>query len=97
MVIITVSPLYECAHKHPTSLGPLNDWIEKTKAADWRHFPDVKKTFNSADSVGNDRYVFDIKNNDFRIITMIHFSTRTVYIRFVGPHAEYDKIDASTA
>jgi len=50
--------------------------------------------FSSAEGVGNDRYVFDIKGNKYRIIAMIHFNVRTVYIRFVGTHKQYDKVDA---
>ena len=53
----------------------------------------MKKSFNSVDSVGNDRYVFKVSGNKYRIVAMIHFSTRTIYIRFVGTHKQYDKID----
>lgn len=53
----------------------------------------MKQTFNSVDSVGNDRYVFNVGGNKYRIVAMIHFSKRTVYLRFVGTHAQYDGID----
>lgn len=56
----------------------------------------MKKTFNSVDTVGNDRYVFNIKGNNYRIIAMIFFNIRTIYIRFVGTHKEYDKVDCKT-
>ncbi len=60
------------------------------------NFPDIRATFNSVDSVGNQHYVFNIKGNDFRLIVVIQFKHGYVYIRFVGTHAEYDKItDAS--
>ena len=49
--------------------------------------------FNILDYIGNDRYVFNIKGNDYRLVTMIFFNSRTVYIRFIGTHEEYDKID----
>lgn len=58
----------------------------------WGNFNDVRNTFGSVDAVGNDRYVFNIKGNDYRLIAMIFFDKRTVYIRFIGTHAEYDKI-----
>jgi mRNA interferase HigB len=48
------------------------------------------------DYVGNDRYVFDISGNKYRVVVMIHFSTRTLYIRFVGTHKQYDKMDCKT-
>jgi mRNA interferase HigB len=56
----------------------------------------MKQTFNSADSVGNDRYVFNVGGNKYRIVAMIHFNKRTVYLRFVGTHKQYDKIDCKT-
>jgi mRNA interferase HigB len=56
---------------------------------------DLKKSFSSADYVGNDRYVFNIKGNDFRLIALIIFKTRTVFILFIGSHKEYDKINAA--
>ncbi|MBS1590844.1 MAG: type II toxin-antitoxin system HigB family toxin [Bacteroidetes bacterium] len=60
--------------------------------ANWKNFTDVLNDFNSVDKVGNDRYVFNIKGNSFRLVAMIHFDIRTVYVRFIGTHAEYDKI-----
>jgi mRNA interferase HigB len=57
---------------------------------------DVKKTFNSADYVGNDRIVFNIKGNQYRLVGLTIFRTRTVFIRFIGTHSAYDKIDVKT-
>lgn len=54
----------------------------------------MKKTFNSVDRVGNQHYVFNIKGNDYRLIVVVKFMIKTVLIRFIGTHAEYDKIDA---
>ena len=54
----------------------------------------MKKTFNSVDRVGNQKYVFNIKGNDYRLIVVVKFMIKTVLIRFIGTHAEYDKIDA---
>jgi mRNA interferase HigB len=82
--------------KASISYQSLNNWYEITKSSDWRKLSDIKNTFNSVDYVGNDRYVFNIKGNDYRIVTMIFFDKRTIYIRFVGTHTEYDKIDCST-
>jgi len=95
MVIISKTVLIEFAEKHPDSIGAINEWWEKTKAADWSLFQDIKSTFNSVDYVGNDRYVFNIKGNKYRLVAMIFFDIRTVYIRFVGTHSTYDKIDCS--
>ncbi|MDQ2862658.1 MAG: type II toxin-antitoxin system HigB family toxin [Bacteroidota bacterium] len=54
----------------------------------------LKQVFNSVDYVGNDRYVFNIAGNKYRLIAMIHFNIRTVYILFAGTHGEYDRVDA---
>lgn len=96
MVIITKTVLLEFVKKYHDAAEPLNGWYEKTRNADWATFADAKRTFNSIDSVGNDRFVFNIKGNSYRLVAMIHFDKRTVYIRFIGTHANYDKINCST-
>ena len=93
MVIISKTVLAEFSGIHADSIEALNSWYEKTKKADWNSLNDIKKTFNSVDYVGHDRYVFNIKGNHYRLVAMIFFNIRTVFIRFVGTHAEYDKID----
>ena len=96
MVVISKAKLVEFGERYPDAIESLNEWWEKAKEADWSNSQDVKKTFNSVDSVGNDRYVFNIRRNRFRLVAMIHFPVRTVYLRFVGTHKEYDKIDCKT-
>lgn len=63
---------------------------------DFANFNELRMIFNSVDAVGNDRYVFNIRGNRYRLIALIHFDVRTVYILFVGTHGEYDKINAAT-
>ncbi len=75
---------------------PLISWYNEVKKSDWANFSELKLSFNSADAVGNDRYVFNLKGNKYRIITLIIFKVRTVFILFIGTHKEYDKIEAST-
>ncbi|QHV94989.1 type II toxin-antitoxin system HigB family toxin [Spirosoma endbachense] len=96
MVIVSQKIIREYASTHAQSTEALNDWFLKTKAADWGNFSDVKNTFNSVDYVGNDNYVFNIKGNHYRLIARIIFPVRTVFIRFIGTHADYDKTDASS-
>ncbi len=95
MVIITKGAIHEFSKKQPRSTQPLNDWFDKTKEADWRNSQDVKSTFNSVDSIGNDRFVFNIGGNNYRLIAMIHFTIRTVYIRAILTHREYDGLNAA--
>ncbi len=96
MVILIKKTLLAFAEKHPVSATSLNNWYTIAKAADWNKLADIKKEFNNVDYVGNDRYVFNIKGNDFRLVAMIFFDKRTLFIRFIGTHAQYDKIDCST-
>ncbi len=96
MVIISKTILIEFAAHHSDSIEALNKWYNESKKADWNNFSDVKKSFNTTDYIGNDRYVFNIKGNRYRLVAMIFFDIRTVFIRFVGTHAEYDKIDCSS-
>lgn len=95
MVIISKTTIRDFSEKYPDAAIALQKWYEETKAANWKNFTEVKKTFNTVDSVGNDRYVFDIKGNHYRIIALIIFKVRTVFILFIGSHKEYDNVKAS--
>ena len=97
MVIITKGIIHAFAAKHSAAAIPLNDWFEKTKNAQWRNFSEIKKTFGSADSIGNNRFVFNIGGNNFRIVAMIHFNIRTLYIRAILTHKEYDFLSKANA
>ncbi|RLE45777.1 type II toxin-antitoxin system HigB family toxin [Candidatus Woesearchaeota archaeon] len=75
---------------------PLKSWYAETKTASWRTPMDVKEKYSSASIIKNNRVVFNIAGNKYRLIVKIHYNTGIVYIRFLGTHAEYDKIDAET-
>jgi mRNA interferase HigB len=96
MVIIAKSALTRFSEKHLDTVVPLMEWFDIVSEADWSNVNDVKQTFNSADYVGNERMVFNIKGNRYRLVAAVIFSIRTVYIKFIGTHAEYDKIDVET-
>jgi len=96
MRVVTPKRLAEYSNKNPQSKIPLLHWYEIVKKANWSSLNDIKKDFNTVDYVGNNRYVFNIKGNDYRLITIIIFISNKVYIRFIGTHAEYDKIDAKS-
>jgi mRNA interferase HigB len=71
---------------------PLKAWHAVARRATWRHFADVKAQFRSASAVG-DRVVFNIAGNKYRLVTFINYDYHTIYIRFIGTHSEYDKLD----
>ncbi len=93
MVIITKTKIINFYETDSKAKEPLLRWYNEVLLSDWQDFHNIKQTFNSVDSVGNERFVFNIAGNKYRIVAMIHFSKRTLYIRFVGTHKEYDKID----
>lgn len=93
MRIFTEQVVNEYAEKHPESKVALQDWVQKVKKSELSCFVDIKKTFNRVDNIGKQRYVFNIKGNDFRLVAVIKFTIRFVYIRFIGTHEEYDRID----
>ena len=96
MRIFTEKTLKEFAALHPDALLPLQVWAEIVKGSKWSCFADVKQTFNSVDSIGNQRYVFDIKGNTYRLVVVIKFTIGLVYVRFIGTHKEYDRVNCLT-
>jgi len=75
------------------SEAALERWYEITEAAEWHTFAEMKEDFGSVDSVGNQHYVFNIGGNKYRLVVVVKFQMGYVFIRFVGPHKEYESID----
>ena len=71
------------------------EWFTTVSDADWSSFADVRATFNSADYVRDGKVVFDVGGNKFRIVALIGFRTKRLFILFVGTHAQYDRIKVS--
>lgn len=92
MRIFTEQTLKEYAEQHPDAKVALQEWSTIVKRSEWTCFADIKKTFNAVDNVGNQHYVFYIKGNHYRLVVVIKFTIKFVYIRFIGTHVEYDKI-----
>ena len=95
MVIISKSTLNKYGEGHPESKVGLLKWYLKVKNGNWSNFHELKSSFNSIDAVGNNRYVFNIKGNQYRLIALIIFETRTLFILYIGKHENYNKIEAS--
>jgi mRNA interferase HigB len=92
MRIVTFRKIQEYSDLHPDSDTPLRNWYKNTKESEWSCFSDIKETFGGVDSVGNNRFVFNIKGNDYRLVAIVIFASKKVYIRFTGTHNEYNKI-----
>lgn len=92
MRVISFAAIRDFVAVHADANEPLKEWYKAVTKAYWRNFTDMRRTFNSVDYVGNDRYVFNIKGNSYRIVAIVLFINQKVYIRFVGTHEEYDRI-----
>jgi mRNA interferase HigB len=90
MHIISRKKLKEAAARHADLEVPLDAWFRITKKAAWKSLVDIRRTFSSADSVGR-WTVFNIKGNQYRLITEINFRFGRVYVRHVLTHSEYDR------
>ena len=95
MVVIAKRAINEFIERYPPSAKAMLDWYLKTKQSDWTNFAELKKAFGATDSVGNGLYVFNVGGNKYRLIARIIFRTRTVFIRLIGTHKEYDKVNLS--
>lgn len=93
MRIVSRKKVVDYYTKHSTSKVALEDWYKKISKAKWVNLNQLKNDFLSADYVGNHRVVFNIKGNDFRLVVIIIYASQKVYVRWIGTHAEYDKID----
>ena len=83
--------------KHTDAEQPLKAWYDEVKQAVWLTPHQVKSRYRNASLVGNNRVVFNIHGNKYRLIVAINYTFSIVYIRFIGTHEEYDKLDATTA
>ena len=95
MRIIAKSTLRDYWFKHPDCEQALKAWYQETDHSEWQNPNDIKLKYPSASIVANNRIVFNIKGNSYRLIVKINYTYQMVWIRFIGTHAEYDKIDAT--
>ena len=95
-LIIAKSTLRSFWEKHADSEQYLKTWYETAKTSSWKSPNDIKKTYANASIVANNRVVFNIKGNAYRLIVQFNYEREWAFIRFIGTHAEYDKINAAT-
>lgn len=79
---------------HSIAQEPLKNWFRKVSKANWENVSDLKSSFPDASILGSGRFLFNVKGNHYRIVVKINFHYHLVWIRFVGTHADYDKINA---
>ena len=96
MRIISRKTLKEFWGQHPDAQQPLRAWYHDTKHALWKSPADIKDVYRNASFIADNRVVFNIKGNKYRLIVAIRYEYGIVYIRFVGTHREYERINAST-
>ena len=99
MRVIALSTLKAFVERNPSyaeAHEPMLSWYRVVKAADWASPAELKKEIGSASILKDGRVVFNVAGNKYRIVVWINYPYRVVYIRFIGTHREYDKIDAQT-
>lgn len=95
MRIISRKTLREFWEKHNDCEEQLKSWHRETEKANWKNPNELKREYPSASILENNRVVFNIKGNSYRLIVKINFDYKIIWIRFIGTHAEYDKINAT--
>ena len=96
MRIIAKRTLKAFWEDHPDAEGSLTGWYADAKHADWKTPNDIKERYASASIIANNRVVFNIGGNKYRLICLVRYDLGILFVRFVGTHEEYDKVDAAT-
>lgn len=96
MRIIAKRTLREFWEVHRDCEQQLLSWYKIAKRAEWHSFEEVKKEYGTCKIVGSDRIIFKIKGNHYRLIVKVSFVNQIIWIRFIGTHDEYDRIDPKT-
>jgi mRNA interferase HigB len=93
--IISKKTLREFWEKHKDSEQQLKSWFQETNSVEWKNPKQIKKEYPSASFLADNRIVFNIKGNKYRLIVKINYDHNILWVRFIGTHAEYDKINAT--
>lgn len=94
--IVAKRTLKEFWEEYPDSEQYLKTWYDTTRKADWQSANDIKSTYASANILKDGRVVFNVKGNSYRLIVRFNFEKQWAFIRFIGTHSEYDKVNANT-
>jgi mRNA interferase HigB len=82
--------------KHPEAEQPLRAWYHEADQAGWKNSAEIKAKYRSASIIDSERVVFNIAGNKYRLIVVVKYHYKAIYVRFVGTHKAYDKVDAET-
>ncbi|MDR1425115.1 MAG: type II toxin-antitoxin system HigB family toxin [Azoarcus sp.] len=96
MRVIVVRTLRQFWEEHPDAELPLRSWLDEVRGAQWKQPADIKAQYRSASILKGNRVVFNIKGNDYRLIVAVAFVAGILYVKFVGSHEDYDRINAQT-
>jgi len=95
MHVISKRTLKEYWITHADAQGALEAWLEHTERATWEKPADVQRDYGDDVILPNNRAVFNIKGNKYRLVVRINYRSQTIFVRFVGTHPEYDRIDVT--
>ncbi|MDF7824004.1 type II toxin-antitoxin system HigB family toxin [Pontiellaceae bacterium B12227] len=95
MHVVKKRTLVEFWQKHANAKAPLSAWDKEADAAEWKTPQDVKDQYRSADILPGNRIVFNFGGNKYRLVVRVAYKPGLLYVRFIGTHAEYDRIDAT--
>lgn len=96
MRVISRRTLKDFWERHADAEQSLKAWFHEARGSRWKSFSEIKARYRSADVLPGNRVVFNVKGNTYRLVVHLHYKTGIVFIRFIGTHAEYDRIDATT-
>jgi mRNA interferase HigB len=96
MRVVAISTLRAFWTKHPDAQTPLQAWYALASRGQWKSPSDIKVAYRNASFTANNRVVFNIKGNDYRLVVLVRYEKGLLFVKFVGTHAQYDKIDVST-
>ncbi len=96
MRIVAITTLQAFWEKHPDAKAPLQAWYALASRAGWKSPTDIKAAYRNASFIANERVVFNIKGNDYRLVVLVLYRQGLMFIRFVGSQSLYNKIDVST-
>ena len=96
MRIIAIGTLKAFWARHPQAETPLRGWYAEASRANWSTPAQIKAAYRDASFIGNGRVIFNIKGNNYRLVVAVHYDKYRMFIRFVGTHSEYDRINVET-